>query len=217
MFAGAEIMGSIPTERPIRKTFSGGKTRRREGVERYPCGQVKHADRRPEETPEEIQSVVVAYRAKQGLPTTSSEHAESPFGILHLQGVITKRQYRAGCRVAAIWDDYAYMNGFPRKWPKPLDLEGSMSRGASFDPFDLDTAWSPDEYKARQEKIDRIKRDNADISRLLTDIEQSASCRGVANTLRNAILYRIDISHNDHQIGNLRSGLNVVARFLGIE
>jgi hypothetical protein len=189
--------------------------RRKGGVRRYPGGQIRHCDRLPEETVDEIQATVIAYRLKLGLPPQSDERAESPFGRLAYTGVISPRQYRAGCRLAAIWDDYAFMQGFPRKWPKPLDIEGG-SRGLPYDPFDLDGAPTPDERKARQAAIDRIKRGNAEMDRLLSDLEQSPTYRGTTRILRDVILYRKDIEQHAEAIGNLRAGLNVVARFLGI-
>jgi hypothetical protein len=190
-----------------RQTFSGVGRPPRAGVQRDESGRIVRADCKPAETEEQIQSTVLAYRLRAGIPEQElrSQKAESPFGRLEIAGSITPIQYEAGRRFARTLERHRrVVDDSPSPFPSPVSLEAG-SQGKSSRP-------EPDESS-----INAIKRDYADMMSVLLDLEHSALYRGTSQLLRSVILFEVEIVRDERQIGNLRAGLNVLCRHFGIQ
>lgn len=203
----------MPKARKVAKTFNKAGRTPRAGVNRSECGRIVLAERLPAETPEEIKATVLAYRRKGGIGEAHLEdrRTESPFGRLRVTGVLSAIQYRAGQRFARIMSEYHVMQGIPSPWPAAVDIEGGPS-GASGDRFDAELATSPEQAKDIGDSIAELKRDYADMMGVLLDLERSAGYRGTIQLVRNVVLFRHDIERDRQAVGNLRAGLNVLAR-----
>jgi hypothetical protein len=190
----------------------------RAGVDRYPGGQIVHSQRQPEETKEQIQATVIAYRRKWGVPEKHLDNrmAESNFGRLCLTGILTPTQYGTGRRYAEVMDRRSRLDGGKPPWPAPISLDRSP-RGMEVDRLDPDTARDPDERKAIEDRIFSIRRAYADMYAVLADLEQSSTYRGVINQMKSAILMDHDIRFDLGAIGNVRSGLNVLIRLWRVQ
>lgn len=188
-----------------RKTQKGGRPPKA-GVDRYQNGRIVNEQRKPEETEEQIQSVVLFQRRKWGVAEKDlrDQKAESHFGRLCLTGVITAAQYEAGRRYARTVERYYRQEGIPSPWPAAIDLNGGP-KGLSGRP-------EPD-----VEETDRVKRDYADMLYVLNDLAHSETYRGVTQQMRSAILMDHDIRFDAPIIGNVRSGLNVLIRLWGMQ
>jgi hypothetical protein len=183
------------------------------GVDRYQDGSIVRSQRSPEETEDQIQATVIAYRRKLGVPEKAirDQRAECNFGRLCLTGVITTAQYEAGRRYAEVMDRRSRLDGGKSPWPAPASLEGG-AKGMEVDRLDPDMARDADERKAIEDRIASIRRAYADMYSVLADLEQSVTYRGVINQMKSAIMFDHDIRFDIQKIGNVRSGLNVLMR-----
>jgi hypothetical protein len=182
-------------------------------VDRYQDGSIVRSQRQADETEEQIQSTVIAYRRKLGVPDKliRDQRAECNFGRLCLTGVITSAQYEAGRRYAEVMDRRSRLDGGKSPWPAPASLEGG-AKGMEVDHLDPDMAATPEERKAIEDKIISIRRAYGDMYAVLADLEQSTTYRGVITQMKNAIMFDHDIRFDIQMIGNVRSGLNVLMR-----
>ena len=185
--------------------INAGGARPRPGVDRYPSGQIRHDQRQAKETEADIMQTAIAQRLRAGVPMQSvrSQLAESPLGRLALTGQITVMQYEAGRRYARTTARYHALMGVPSPWPRPVDLDGGPT-GRSNKP------------EPEPDRVDEIKRDYADMRREILDLEISSVYHGTGKALYDVILLEHEVESNVAVLGNLRSGLNKLARMWGM-
>lgn len=207
---------------------------RREDVARYPGGQVKHAERG--ERPEAAMAAVLAQRARVvGVEHAASSLAENPLGrlvILHKQGDsrgITSTQHEAAKRYSLILARRAIIDGTPLPRaavtvlarmvktsedgasPAPAAPGGIAMSDGLWSTLDPDRAYDATDLRRRIDAIDAIRRAHAEAQRVILDLEQSATYRGVTSIMRR-VCYHEEELLDPMSIGLLRSGCNVLAR-----
>lgn len=181
-------------------------------VDRYPGGQIVHAQRQPKaEKPEKIMAVVLAQPHRRG---ERSQLAGFAFGRLRLGGMIDERQYRA----AEIFTKRAsrYMTHItctnPR-FPNPLanmvklDLEDQKAQERERPVADFTIRDEPHDEVSR---IASIRSDYAELQDALADAGMHFE--------GNAVLSRVCIMDRDIEghaaMGAFRRALNVIANRL---
>lgn len=90
-----------------RKTFSGYGRKPRAGVERYPSGQIVHAQRQPKETEADILATAISQPHRRGSADPRSRYHGFSAGRLLMSEQITHPQFRAAERVTTVWIKHA--------------------------------------------------------------------------------------------------------------
>jgi hypothetical protein len=97
--------------------------KRREGVSRYPSGQIVHEEREKAETSLEVVATVMAQRVKEvGAPHAGKYEAGFELGRAYLRNQITRQQLKAGEQWAQDVDRYCRLHGYPSPFPKAMDF-----------------------------------------------------------------------------------------------
>jgi hypothetical protein len=209
-----------------RKFFSGSAAKkgrpRRTDVDRYPSGRIinKHLVEKPEAVLE------TAVSARVRIFGVEKDKARSPLlgsalGRLVLAGDdgISHRQYNAGMRVARLLSLQNLLDDVKPAYGVPV--LGRLACTFGKDPYgslDPDQAWDATEMRQRLDIIAKIRRDAADFTRAVWEMEAQDATRG-AGFIMNRVIKWDDGSAVQSAVdrGVLRCGLNVVAHLFGLD
>lgn len=172
-------------------------------VDRYPSGRIVNAQRG--EKPEQVRAVVLKQRAKNiHIPANLQDTPEAGFelGVLSITTDdgrrITRRQFKAGLEWARRRFSYFMVNGLQKPQPSSAGFLSHLNGIPCYPDFD-------------EEKTDEILRNHADV---FHPVLQADPTFGFFRSLERVCVENRQIS--DNEIGNLRCGLNLVARVCGL-
>ena len=171
---------------------------KKEGVERYPGGQIKHTERE-----EEVRSVAVeALDRVHSLPYDKRGYAGYVLGRMHLDGRITECELESGNEYAALLARYYSLKGIPAPSARAQSL-------FSVKGYDGDV--SENRARLAREISDKIMKLESFIVRLEDGYQ-------VKTTLMNACVLDLDIMRTmkESQLSLLKRGLQEVHFRLGL-
>jgi hypothetical protein len=210
-----------------RKFFSGSAAKkgrpRRLDVDRYPSGRIinKHLVEKPEDV---LETALSARARRFGIPKDQAREPlfGSALGRLRLAGEedgISPRQYNAGVRVARLLalqhllDDVRPAYGVP--------ILGRLASPFGKDPYgrlDPEQAWDDTEMRQRLDIIAKIRRDAAEFTRAVWEMETQDTTRGAGHIITRVVMWDDDAAcQSAADRGVLRCGLNVVAHLFGMD
>lgn len=125
----------------------------KQGVQRYPSGQIVHASREQRgETEVQAMATVVGYRKRQ---FKDEKDAKSPLagfelGRMHIRKQITDREFQAGEYYTEAVADYWRIVGIPTPFPKAMDLFSTRGQSLTAGP-------SPEAVKRSSNTRNRLR------------------------------------------------------------
>jgi hypothetical protein len=206
-----------------RRTFSGAGRPRpptKQGVSRYPGGQIRHVDRG--EKAENIVKIAQEARERHfGLnPGTGSDPLlATAVGRLFKTGNLSAMQYGAAMRFARINAWTGILDDVRPAYGVPVLARLSCTSGRDpYDNIDPEQAWDVEDEQRRKDIIVKIRKDAAEMTSELWRMEMNPETAGAAYIISRVVLW--DDAHALNTVpamGAFRCGLNLLGKMWGLD
>lgn len=157
-------------------------------------------------------SVIFNQPHRRGTRMPESADAGHPLGRLHMSGLLTEPQLRAGNEFAAVVYAYARTMGIPMGSPR----SGSMSECIATGFYSWESEHKAGDQEEEAKRVQRVKGRYNDVFEALTEVGRTLN-RNLLVVMKRYCIEEMDeqaLWRDGDEMGNLRSGLNVAHRVL---